>query len=222
MYVTHDQTEAMTMGDRVAVLKKGLLQQVAAPQELYDHPVNLFVAAFIGSPAMNLVEATLDSEDGAWFVRFGSNRLRIDDAVVRDRSRLRAFDGKPVVMGVRPEDLEDTAFASDTPPDRRLRGPVELREAMGAEAYVHFTVDAPIVMTEDTRELAADEEQGVPGLQRQGVRGGNRFVARMHPRTRAREGEAMDIAVDTQNLHFFDPETGDAIYADGVEGRSGS
>src|SRR5918912_3187918 len=120
MYVTHDQTEAMTMGDKVAVMKKGVLQQVASPQELYAVPANLFVAGFIGSPAMNMVEATLERSDGALFARFGSNRVRIDEEDIAHRPRLRQYDGRAVVMGIRPEDIEDAAFAPDVPGDRRI------------------------------------------------------------------------------------------------------
>ena len=118
IYVTHDQVEAMTMGDRVAVMRKGELQQVASPQELYDHPVNLFVGGFIGSPAMNMVEATLERADGGFAAQLGSHRIALGEETLSARPALRAYEGKKVILGIRPEDLEDAALASDTP-----RGP---------------------------------------------------------------------------------------------------
>ena len=124
IYVTHDQIEAMTMGDRVAVMRKGELQQVAPPQELYDRPVNLFVGGFIGSPAMNMVEATLAKSNGGYAVEAGGQRIVLDQELISARSGLQAYEGKPIVLGIRPEDLEDAALASDVPADRRLKGKV--------------------------------------------------------------------------------------------------
>jgi multiple sugar transport system ATP-binding protein len=212
IYVTHDQTEAMTMGDRVAVIKKGLLQQVDAPQQLYDHPANLFVGGFIGSPAMNMVEARVARSDGALFAEFGSNRLRIDDARLSERSGLTAYEGKTVVLGIRPESMEDVSFVPDTPKDRRLTASIDLREALGSEILVHFSVDAPPVLTEDTRELAADA--GAEELEESTRTGTSTFVARLDPRTGAKERERIDLAVDTARLHFFDVGTGEGIYGD--------
>ena len=215
IYVTHDQVEAMTMGDIVAVLKKGVLQQVDGPQELYEWPANLFVGGFIGSPAMNIVEGTLETENGGFFAVFGGNRLRIDDGVLAERPALRASAGRRVVIGIRPEDMEDPSFVSDAAPDRRIRARVDRREPMGAEVYVHFTVNAPLVLTEDTRELAADTgDEALHRLEEQAARGTNRFVARMHPRTSVREGDDVEVVVDTARMHFFDPESGSAIYGD--------
>ncbi len=131
MYVTHDQTEAMTMGDRVAVIKKGELQQVEPPQVLYDHPVNIFVGGFIGSPAMNMVEAVLESEGDGVFVKFGPHRLRVDDEVGTARPALAGYTGKKVVLGIRPEDMEDASLVPEGPLDRRFPAKVELREALG-------------------------------------------------------------------------------------------
>src|SRR6187200_530480 len=133
IYVTHDQIEAMTMGDRVAVMRKGQLQQVASPQELYDRPVNLFVGGFIGSPAMNLVEATLEASNGTLHASVGDERIAISSEALDKRPALRAFEGKLVVLGIRPEDLEDAAIETDAPPDHRLKGKVELTEALGSE-----------------------------------------------------------------------------------------
>jgi multiple sugar transport system ATP-binding protein len=214
IYVTHDQVEAMTMGDLVAVLKKGVLQQVDGPQVLYEHPANLFVAGFIGSPAMNLVEGSLE-EDGAYFAVFGGNRLRLDDSVIPDKPGLRRFIGRSIIVGIRPEDMEDPAFVASAPHDRRVHGVIDRREPMGAEVVVHFTVDAPLVLTEDTRELAADTgAEAVHRLEQQAAQGRNRFVARMHPRTSVAVGDPVEVAVDTSRLHFFDRETGQAIYGD--------
>jgi multiple sugar transport system ATP-binding protein len=181
---------------------------------LYEHPANLFVAGFIGSPAMNLVEGSLE-EDGAYFAVFGGNRLRLDDSVIPDKPGLRRFIGRSIIVGIRPEDMEDPAFVASAPHDRRVHGVIDRREPMGAEVVVHFTVDAPLVLTEDTRELAADTgAEAVHRLEQQAAQGRNRFVARMHPRTSVAVGDPVEVAVDTSRLHFFDRETGQAIYGD--------
>src|SRR5690349_16752029 len=138
IYVTHDQVEAMTMGDRVAVMRKGELQQVASPQDLYDHPVNLFVGGFIGSPAMNMLEATIEGSDGTLAANFGAQKLALDDQALRDHPGLREFEGRQIIVGIRPEDLEDASQVRDSAPNRRLRGRVELREALGSEIMVHM------------------------------------------------------------------------------------
>ena len=221
IYVTHDQIEAMTMGDRVAVIKKGVLQQIDAPQTLYDHPGNLFVAGFIGSPAMNMVEADLTREDGGLFVGFGSTRLRVDDAVVAERPGIRAYEGKRVVIGIRPENMEDAEIEPDIPADRRMKVDVVLREALGAEVLIHFAVDAPPVLTEDTRELVgaqvgpmAHTNVAVEELEKAAEIGTSTFVARLDPRTRATERQSVELAVDTARLHFFDPDSGLGVYGD--------
>ena len=126
IYVTHDQVEAMTMGDRVAVIRKGELQQVATPQELYDQPINLFVGGFIGSPAMNLVEATLEKSNGGLAVKTGDQRIVLGDETLQKRPALRTFEGREIVLGIRPEDLEDASLDKEAPADRRMRGRVEL------------------------------------------------------------------------------------------------
>jgi multiple sugar transport system ATP-binding protein len=213
IYVTHDQTEAMTMGDRVAVIKKGELQQVAAPQTLYDRPDNLFVAGFIGSPSMNLVTSQLSRSDGALFVEFGGFRLRIGDQAKAARAELEEFDGKEVILGIRPEDMEDASLVPDAPQDRRITSTVDLREALGSEILVHFTIDAPIVLTEDTRELAVDVgAEALEDLEARAKAAKSVFVAQLSPRTRLKEGDRMEVVVDTNRLHFFDPETGLGIY----------
>jgi multiple sugar transport system ATP-binding protein len=215
IYVTHDQTEAMTMGDRVAVIRKGELQQVADPQTLYDRPVNLFVAGFIGSPAMNMVEATLESSDGSFTATVGSQRLAIDSEAVAAHPALAGYLGRTIVLGIRPEDLEDAALAPSTPADQRLRGRVELTEALGAEIMVHFSIEARQAITEDVRELAQDvgDERAIAQLG-EGDRDTAAFVGRFGARSRIREGETVEVSVDSRSLHFFDPDTGLGIYAE--------
>src|SRR6187431_2723286 len=152
IYVTHDQVEAMTMGDRVAVMRKGELQQVASPQELYDRPVNLFVGGFIGSPAMNMVEATLDRRNGGLAAKVGSQTVALDQELLTNRSALHTFEGRTVVLGIRPEDLEDYGLAGETAHGGTLEGKVTLREALGAEILIHFAIDAPPAFTADVKE----------------------------------------------------------------------
>jgi multiple sugar transport system ATP-binding protein len=213
IYVTHDQTEAMTMGTQVAVMKNGDLQQVAPPEVLFERPANLFVAAFIGSPAMNLVEATVHRENGRTFVNFADIRLRIEEEALAMRPRLGAYDGKPLVLGIRPDAMEDAAHVSDAAADCRFTAGVELRETVGTESFVHFTVGAKPVLTEDTRELASDTGVEVlEKLEQEANQERTNFVARFHSRSRAREGSSVEIVVDTRELHFFDPETGEGIY----------
>jgi multiple sugar transport system ATP-binding protein len=209
IYVTHDQVEAMTMGDRVCVLRGGLLQQAASPQELYERPANLFVAEFIGSPAMNLVQAELVRTNGRVEVRFGSTRLEVPLAVHDARPALAGYEGKQVVLGIRPEDLDDASLARFGT-SGVISVTVDLREDMGAEVFAHFRVDAEAVESEEV--LEAMEEEDVPGAVRERMRGGVPFIARLERNTRAREGDRLDVAVDTSRLHFFDSETGAAIY----------
>jgi multiple sugar transport system ATP-binding protein len=211
IYVTHDQTEAMTMGDRVAVMNRGVLQQVAAPQEMYDNPANLFVAGFIGSPAMNMVNAELIRGDGGAQVAFGGVRLPIPDSVMRGRRSLAGHVGKRVVIGIRPEDLEDPEYVANPTAGARLPVTVDVREAMGAEVYAHFTVDEPPVLTEDTRDLAADAGLAVDDLGSSGGPTTSHFVARLDPHTTAAEGRPIELHVDMRSIHVFDPETGEAI-----------
>ncbi len=213
LYVTHDQVEAMTMGDRVAVIRKGVLQQVDTPQFLYDHPNNLFVAGFIGSPAMNMVEATLSTSNGSGVVEFGGYRLGVPQQVLAARPELKAFDGKPVIVGLRPEDMEDASLVPDASADRRIRTTVILREALGADVVAHVRVQAPAVITEDVKELAHDVGQEALQAVEQGARSGeSTFLARLSPRTEAKEGQPIELVVDVGRLHFFDPGTGLGIY----------
>jgi multiple sugar transport system ATP-binding protein len=207
IYVTHDQVEAMTMGDRVAVMRKGELQQVAPPQELYDRPVNLFVAGFIGSPAMNMLEARIERRDGGVAAVLGDARLDLDG-----HSGLAAYEGRSVVLGIRPEDLEDAAIAGRDG-RARLRGRVEVREALGSEVLVHFTVAARQAVTEDMRELAEDvgDDRVVGQLAGGEQPSSATLVGRFSPRTGVVEGDAVVVSVDQRALHFFDPQTGLAI-----------
>jgi multiple sugar transport system ATP-binding protein len=209
IYVTHDQTEAMTMGDRVAVMRKGLLQQVDTPQTLYERPVNLFVAGFIGSPAMNLIEAGLAESNGGMVVEVGGYTLPVPDEVLTERPDLRAYADRKLVLGIRPEDMEDAALLSDAPAERRISSTVDLREALGSDVVVHFTLDASPAVTEDVKELAADvgaDAEPEAGSETASV------VARLNPRTHVTHGDRIDLVVDTHRLHFFDVDTGAGIY----------
>jgi multiple sugar transport system ATP-binding protein len=215
VYVTHDQVEAMTMGDRVAVIRKGVLQQVDTPQFLYDHPANLFVAGFIGSPAMNMVQATLALSNGSASVEFGGFRLAVPEEVIAAHPGVKAFDGKPIVLGLRPEDIEDAALVPDAPPDRRIRSVVDIREALGADVVVHFNVQAPVVITEDVKELAHDVgQEALEAVEQQAQAGQSEFLARLSPRTKAAKGEQIELVVDVARMNFFDPETGLGVYED--------
>jgi multiple sugar transport system ATP-binding protein len=216
IYVTHDQIEAMTMGDRVAVMRKGELQQVAEPQELYDRPVNVFVAGFIGSPAMNLLEARLEQNDGRVEAAIGDQRIALDPELLSDKPALRSFEGRDVIVGIRPEELEDAEVASDAPADRRLKGAVELREALGSEVQAHVSISGRQAVTEDVRELAGDIGTEPGGGAR--LASGSEeavVVARFDPRSGAKEGSPVEMVVDTRELHFFDPETSLGIYDGG-------
>ncbi|MGH3587225.1 MAG: ABC transporter ATP-binding protein, partial [Pseudonocardia sp.] len=186
VYVTHDQIEAMTLGDRVAVLRDGVLQQIASPQELYDEPVNTFVAGFIGSMNMITARLTLDAAQRAT-VTFGGHRLDVPDGVLRRRPALRHHAGQRVVIGIRPEDMEDASLAGAAE-GAGLVSVADLVEAMGADAMVHFPVDT-------------DDPADHPML-----------VGRFSPRTRVFEGQPITVRVDTDSLHFFDPQTGSALW----------
>jgi multiple sugar transport system ATP-binding protein len=185
LYVTHDQTEAMTMGDRVAVMRDGRLQQVDDPRSVYESPVNLFVAGFIGSPAMNLVQSRLSARDGALFAALGDTELRLPQELVARRPKLRERIGAPVVLGIRPEHFEDAAFAADRN-GSSLDVRVSLAEPLGAELIAHFALEPAAA-------------------------GGRTLAARLNPRCRAEAGEPLRVTVDCERLHFFDPETEQAI-----------
>jgi multiple sugar transport system ATP-binding protein len=209
VYVTHDQTEAMTLGDRVAVMKRGVLQQVGPPQELYDRPVNLFVAGFIGSPGMNVLNGQLEmDENGAYWTVLDSQRLRLADSVTHDRPALKGYVGREVIVGIRPEDMEDSEIAGELA-GFTLRSVADLVEAMGSDVLVHFPIEARPAQTEDTRELADEGAMlALPDVKR----GMTTLVGRFSPRTRVFEGQPVLVRVDTARLHFFDPETGSSIW----------
>ena len=202
IYVTHDQIEAMTMGDRVAVLKAGHLQQVDAPQALYDRPANVFVAAFIGSPSMNLLDSRIDATDGGHTVSLGSQTVTLDPSVFESRPALRAYVDKPVVVGIRPEDLDDPALSADLPTDRHIAVDVELVESLGSEVLVHFRIDATAAVTGDPDAL---DEVGMAGT--------TMCIAKVEPRTGIRLADHATLAVHTELMHFFDIDTGEAIWS---------
>jgi multiple sugar transport system ATP-binding protein len=211
MYVTHDQTEAMTLGDRVAVLNRGVLQQLDSPQVLYDAPVNLFVAEFIGSPAMNLAEAEVVRRDGRVVVRFGEGQeLDVPAMLLEARPGLSRFEGKPVVLGIRPEDIEDASLADGRLAGRTITAPLDIREDMGSEVFGHFPVAAPPPIVDAVAEALGRE--AVAAEAEAARRGRRRFVARLDRATRVQEGERVELAVDTRRLHFFDPATGNGVY----------
>jgi multiple sugar transport system ATP-binding protein len=202
VYVTHDQIEAMTMGDRVAVLKDGYLQQVDTPQHLYDHPVNVFVAAFIGSPSMNLFEGEVHLSGDSGTVTLGSHVVGLARQCLVKHPRLREYDGRRVIVGIRPEDYEDAALAPDVPESQRITSTVSLLEALGSEIMAHFHVDAPTV---DSGDPDAVEDKGAGTSAN--------AVGRFSPRSAARIGDTIDVAISTENMHFFDLETRQAIDA---------
>jgi multiple sugar transport system ATP-binding protein len=211
IYVTHDQVEAMTMGDRVAVMRDGHLQQVETPQVLYDNPVNEFVAGFIGSPSINLVEAQLEKTNGGLSVTFGDHRLAVDDQLARNRSGLGEYVGRTVLLGIRPENFEDASLESDAPPDRRLKATCDLTEPLGAEVLVYFRAAATgVVSSGVSADAGADAEFSLADTDEDGSHR-TRLVARVSPRSRIAEGSPIELAVDTSRLYFFDPETGQAV-----------
>jgi multiple sugar transport system ATP-binding protein len=209
LYVTHDQTEAMTMGDRIALMKAGVLQQLGNPQHLYDHPDNIFVAGFIGSPPMNMALAGIERQGESLWLRFGGAVLEVPAAVVAERSALSSYVGRNVAVGIRSEDMEDARLVRDAPAESRLRAKINLIEALGSEIVVHFSVQAPKVVTADTKALEEDahtDEVALPHADE-----GTPFVASFAPRSRVRAGDEVEIVVDRERMHFFDPETGLAI-----------
>jgi multiple sugar transport system ATP-binding protein len=211
IYVTHDQVEAMTMGDRVAVIRKGELQQVGSPAELFAHPVNLFVAGFIGSPSMNFVGSTLEAAGDSLRVSIGGQAITVSPELRKAKSRLEDFVSKEVIVGIRPQDFEDSALAGTG--GARIKASVDLVEALGTETLVHFAIDAPAVLTEDMKELAADVgADQLERLEAQAQSGRNEFVAQLDPKTRIKRKDEVELVVDTTQLHFFDPVSGQGIY----------
>ena len=209
IYVTHDQVEAMTMGDRVVVMRNGILQQVAPPEELYQRPQNMFVAGFIGSPAMNMLEATVTREGGATSVAAGEMSIGLSEKTLAAHPALQAYEGRAIILGIRPEGLNDAALVGD---DRqpRFRGQAELREALGSDVLMHFSVRARAAITDEVRELAEDvgDDRVIKQL---GSLERATLVGRFGPQTRIREGDTIEVAIDEGTLHFFDASTGAAI-----------
>jgi len=210
VYVTHDQVEAMTMGDRVSVLRKGVLQQVAQPEELYRRPQNMFVAGFIGSPAMNMIEATVVREDESTRIVAGQMSIDLSAASLSAHPALPAYEGRTIVLGIRPEGLNDAALAgADRQP--RVRGQAELRESLGSEVLMHFSVQARRAVTDEVRELAKDAGNDRAIKQLESLERAT-LVGRFSPQTRIRQGDTIEVAIDEGALHFFDPSTGGVIY----------
>ncbi len=210
LYVTHDQVEAMTMGDRVAVLKRGILMQADAPQQLYENPDNLFVAGFIGSPSMNIAEVMVDHEDGQFYAQLDpNNRMRIHEEAIESYPRVRDYAGKRLAIGMRPEHFYPAT--GDTPADRiwsQLK--VELVEMLGSEMLVHVVSGATPVVSEDMRE-AVDDDEAFAALQEQARTGGLTLVARFEPGKPPALESTIDVGFKAEHMHFFDIESGAAL-----------
>jgi multiple sugar transport system ATP-binding protein len=203
-YVTHDQIEAMTMADRVAVINRGILQQVDPPQVLFDDPDNLFVAAFIGSPSMNLMDARLSEENGNVIMHLGSQPVRLPQEVFDKRPALREYVGRNVTVGIRPDEFEDASLAGDHPADQRVRGTVAAVEALGFERLVYFDIDAKPVFSEDALDLDEDTEEVMPVDV-------TRISSRFDAASTVKSGDQIESAVHLEKAHFFDPQTGLAV-----------
>jgi len=202
LYVTHDQVEAMTMGDRVAVIRKGVLQQIDTPREIYLYPKNIFVAGFIGSPAMNFVYATIDASGKKTKLTFGDSNIVSSDAP----KSLSDFNGKEIVLGIRPEAFEDSVYANDKEFTEQININVSLLEQLGSDTYIHFYKDIPPVQTKAIEEILADEGEDISALGTE-----TKFIARINPNATIEEGQNINLAIDPSKLHYFDPETGLAI-----------
>ena len=203
LYVTHDQVEAMTMGDRVAVIRKGELQQIDTPREIYLNPKNIFVAGFIGSPSMNFVYANVGVNKNSIKLNFGNDHI---DYKGDKLEKLKAFENKEIVMGIRPEAFEDGNYANTSEYSESIKVSVSLLEQLGSDSYIHFYKDIKPVQTEAIEEILADEGEDISVL------GDNtKFIARINPNSTVVEGEEIEIKIDPSKLHFFDPETGDAL-----------
>jgi multiple sugar transport system ATP-binding protein len=203
LYVTHDQTEAMTLGDRIGVLRDGELVQVATPPELYRAPRNLFVAGFVGSPPMNLAEATLEEADGDFFVRFGGHRLQVGGSSSELDDELRKHAWRQVVVGIRPEELSHRVEGES----QHLRVEVARREVVGSYTHIYFLVDAPLLLTEDPRTAGSEAalEVDLP-MERE-----NLWMAQL-PASPAEEGDTVELRVRSDGVKLFDPRSGDVIH----------
>ena len=203
LYVTHDQVEAMTMGDRVAVIRKGELQQIDTPREIYLNPKNIFVAGFIGSPSMNFVYANVGVNKSSIQLNFGNDQIEYKGDKLE---KLKTFENKEIVMGIRPEAFEDGNYANTSEYSESIKVSVSLLEQLGSDSYIHFYKDIKPVQTEAIEEILADEGEDISVL------GDNtKFIARINPNSTVVEGEEIELKIDPSKLHFFDPETGDAL-----------
>ena len=203
LYVTHDQVEAMTMGDRVAVIRKGELQQIDTPREIYLNPRNIFVAGFIGSPSMNFVYANVGVNKSSIQLNFGNDQIEYNGEKLGE---LKAFENKEIVMGIRPEAFEDGNYANASEFSESIKVSVSLLEQLGSDSYIHFYKDIKPVQTEAIEEILADEGEDISVL------GDNtKFIARINPNSTVVEGKEIELKIDPSKLHFFNPETGDAI-----------
>ena len=202
LYVTHDQVEAMTMGDRVAVIRKGVLQQIDTPREIYLYPKNIFVAGFIGSPSMNFVYATVKSSSKGVVLTFGNDKILSKDAP----EALKDYDGQEIVLGIRPEAFEDSVYANKKEFSEELNIDVSLLEQLGSDTYIHFYKDINPVQTEAIEEILADEGEDISVLGTQ-----TKFIARINPNATIEEGQNINLAIDPTKLHYFNPETGLSI-----------
>ena len=203
LYVTHDQVEAMTMGDRVAVIRKGELQQIDTPREIYLKPKNIFVAGFIGSPSMNFVYANVGVNKSSIQLNFGNDQIEYNGEKL---GKLKAFENKEIVMGIRPEAFEDGNYANASEFSESIKVSVSLLEQLGSDSYIHFYKDIKPVQTEAIEEILADEGEDISVL------GDNtKFIARINPNSTVVEGKEIELKIDPSKLHFFNPETGDAI-----------
>ena len=207
VYVTHDQVEAMTLGDRVCVLRDGVLQQVDTPQNLFDRPVNLFVGGFIGSPSMNVVTAQLIRDDGGPTVMFAGYRLPIAEDVVHSRPEIEAYFDRDVILGIRPSDFEEASLVDET--WARMSVTIHVTEALGSEINVIFVIDAPPVEHKDVADLVPATEEGGAAVPLH--EGKSMWTARVDAHSRVRAGDQIELGVDTRNLYFFDPDSGLAI-----------
>ena len=203
LYVTHDQVEAMTMGDRVAVIRKGELQQIDTPREIYLKPKNIFVAGFIGSPSMNFVYANVGLNNSSIQLNFGNDQIEYKGEKLGE---LKTFENKEIVMGIRPEAFEDGNYANASEFSESIKVSVSLLEQLGSDSYIHFYKDIKPVQTEAIEEILADEGEDISVL------GDNtKFIARINPNSTVVEGKEIELKIDPSKLHFFNPETGDAI-----------
>jgi len=219
--VAHDQVEAMTMGDRVALMRRGVLQQVDTPLRLYTAPANLFVASFIGSPSMNLFEAVLDRADGRLVARVGEQVLALAPDALAEPAELERYVGRTIGLGVRPEHIEDAAIVPDSPDGRRLRGSVRAVEALGSELVAHVELSGRPVLTDEVKEIAADlDDTVIQGLESEAVEAKLPIVARFDVASRARTGGTVEIAIETPRIHFFDLHSGLAVGGHPVDQRT--